>query len=143
MLKPRGPQKGVALVTGAARRIGMAVAVRLAEAGFDLALHASEGARSEAVSLADRLLQFGGKVCVITGDLSDASRCATLVPEAVERLGPLRLLVNNAAIFQADDASHIDIGLWERHFAINLRAPVLLSSAFAAQVPAGSFPVRS
>jgi len=136
VLKPRGIQKGAALVTGAARRIGMAIAVRLAEAGFDIALHASEGARSEALSVADRLAQFGGKVCVITGDLADAARCSTLVPEAAEYLGPLRLLVNNAAIFEADSAGDIDLDRWERHFAINLRAPVLLSSAFAAQVPA-------
>lgn len=125
--------RGAALVTGAARRIGLAIATRLAEAGFDLALHASVATRDEALAAANRLARHGGRVCVLTGDLADAAFCETLVPEAAGRIGALRLLVNNAAAFEADSASHIDLGIWERHFAVDLRAPVLLASAFSRQ----------
>ena len=129
---------GTALVTGAARRIGSAIAVRLAEAGFDVVLHSSERSRDKAAALAADLAARGRRCCVLTGDLADAERCATLVAEARGRLGPLSLLVNNAAIFEADSATTVDPALWDRQFAVNLRAPVILSRDFAAQAEDGA-----
>ena len=120
-------------MTGASRRIGSRIATRLAEAGFDIALHASERSRDKAEALAATLADLGVRSCVVSGDLADAARCAGLIDEARAHLGPLRLLVNNAAIFEPDSADAVDLDLWERQFAINLRAPILLSRDFAAQ----------
>ncbi|WP_158809506.1 SDR family oxidoreductase [Beijerinckia sp. L45] len=129
--------KGNALVTGASRRIGSRIATRLAEAGFDVALHASARSRDKAEGLAATLVGLGVRSCVMTGDLADAARCASLIAEARQRLGPLCLLVNNAAIFESDSAEAVDLDLWDRQFAVNLRAPVLLSRDFAAQAVPG------
>ncbi len=127
-------KKGAALVTGAARRIGLTIAYRLAEAGWDVALHSSAGSKPKAESEARRLRETtGASTCVVVCDLADADACHDLIGAAVAELGPLRLLVNNAALFEADAADALDLSLWERHFAVNLRAPVLLSSMFAAQ----------
>ena len=124
-------------MTGASRRIGSRIALRLAEAGFDVALHGSVRSRDKAEALAVAINGLGRRACVLTGDLADAARCATLVAEARAKIGPLRLLVNNAAIFEADSADAVDLDLWDRQFAINLRAPVLLARDFAAQAVPG------
>ena len=134
----RGPaSRGTALVTGAARRIGLRIATRLAAAGYDLALHTSLRSRAAAEAEASALERLGGKVAILAGDLADVAVCRTLVSRAAV-LGPVRLLVNNAALFEADSADAIDLDVWDRHFAINLRAPAILSQAFAAQVPPGA-----
>lgn len=129
--------KGAALVTGATRRIGLCIATRLAEAGYDVALHASARSRDLACKEASRLAALGVRTAAVTGDLADVDRCRLLVEEAVAALGPLRLLVNNAAIFEVDRADAFDASVWDRHFAINLRAPVVLAQHFAAQVGEG------
>ena len=64
-------------------------------------------------------------------------RLTRIVPEAVAALGPLTLLVNNASVFLKDRFGGLDIGVWQTQFDINLRAPVLLAEAFAAQLPEG------
>ncbi len=125
-----------ALVTGASARIGLAVARRLATAGYALALHASPRSRPRAEAEARRLAADGARCAVVVADLSDAGGCAALVPDAVAALGPLDLLVNNAAVFEPDAAA--DALAWDRHFAVNLRAPVILAQCFARQARAGS-----
>ncbi len=130
--------KGAALVTGAARRIGSVIARRLAAAGYDVALHTSARSRDKALDLAASLEGGGVRTCVLTGDLADADRCAALIGEARQRLGTLRLLVNNAAVFEADSAETVALDLWERQFAVNLRAPVMLARDFAAQARDGA-----
>ncbi len=129
--------KGAALVTGATRRIGLRIATRLGEAGYHVALHASARSRMAAEAEAARLEAAGTRTCVVDGDLADVDRCRALVEEAAAALGELRLLVNNAAIFEVDAADAFDAPTWERHFAINLRAPVVLAQHFAAQVRSG------
>lgn len=129
-------RKGTALVTGGARRLGLRIATRLVEAGYDLALHTSPRSRAHAEASASALERRGVNVAIVAGDLSDAAVCQELVARAAV-FGPVRLLVNNAALFEADSAEAIDLDLWERHFAVNLRAPAILSQHFAAQVPAG------
>ena len=133
-----GTGKGAALVTGAARRIGLRIATRLAEAGFDLALHASARSKAGAEAEAARLAAAHGvRAVALTAELADPLACEALVRQAHEMLGPLRLLVNNAAIFEADSVEALDLALWERVFAVNLRAPVMLARDFAAQVEPG------
>ena len=124
--------KRAALVTGAARRIGLQIATRLAAAGWDLALHASARSLARAHTEAERLAETHGiKAIAFAADLSDAGDCAGLIQAAQAALGPLRLLVNNAAVFEPDAADALDLALFDRQIAINLRAPVILASAFA------------
>ena len=126
-----------ALVTGAARRIGRAIALALVEAGYALAIHANRAA-ADAERLRGEIASKGGTAAVVTGDLSDAAAVARLVPAAVAAVGPLTLLVNNAAMFESDEIGALDAALWDRQFAVNLRAPVFLAEAFAAQARPGT-----
>jgi len=134
MAQPPPTSPRAALVTGASQRIGRAIALRLASAGFAVAIHAN---RSRAA--ADELARdIGDKATVVTGDLSDAATLPKLVASAATAIGPLTLLVNNASMFQADAFGTLAADHFDRHMAVNLRAPVLLAQAFAAQVPAGA-----
>ena len=74
------------------------------------------------------------RAAVLGADLADPAAVAGLVPAARAALGPLGVLVNNASVFEPDAVGGLDLALWERHFAVNLRAPVFLAEAFAAQV---------
>lgn len=126
-----------ALVTGAARRIGLAIAERLAGAGYDLAIHASDATRPEADEAAARLQADGHKAIVIAAELSDPAQPERIVEAAKAALGPLSVLVNNASIFERDSADAIDVALFDKLMSVNLRAPLLLAQHFANQVPDG------
>lgn len=121
-----------ALVTGGARRIGAAIVRRLAGAGYAVAIHCN-ASREDADALAGEIAAQGGRACVVVGDLADADVCQRLVEEARAALGTLGLLVNNASLFQNDALQDFTVETWDRHFAVNLRAPALLAQAFAAQ----------
>ena len=123
-----------ALVTGAARRIGRAIAVALHEAGYAVAIQANRSA-AEAEALRDEIMGSGGRAAVVRAELSDHSAVAALVPAASGAVGPLTLLVNNAATFEPDAIGSLDPERFDRQFAVNLRAPLFLSEAFAAQAP--------
>jgi NAD(P)-dependent dehydrogenase (short-subunit alcohol dehydrogenase family) len=127
-----------ALVTGAARRIGLAVAEQLAGSGYEVALHCSPSSRHEAEAEATRIAGTGVRVAVVPADLADPASPIAIVDAANAALGPLTLLVNSAALFEPDEADAPDPALLDRHFAVNLRAPVFLAAAFAAQVPEGT-----
>lgn len=129
--------KGVALVTGAAARIGRAIALDLARHGWEVALHCHEnlaGAKEAAAEIAGA----GSKAVVLQADLSSERDGAALVPRAKAALGPLTCLVNNAAVFEDDTVASATPESWARHMAVNLRAPFVLTQAFAAQLPAGA-----
>src|SRR5947209_19081889 len=123
-----------ALVTGAARRIGRAIALGLHEAGYAVAIQANRSV-TEAETLRDEIVRAGGRAAVVRADLSDHAAVAALVPAALNALGPLALLVNNAATFEPDAIGSLDAKRFDRQFAVNLRAPLFLSEAFAAQAP--------
>ncbi|MGO9006941.1 MAG: SDR family oxidoreductase [Beijerinckiaceae bacterium] len=133
-------RQGVALVTGAARRIGLAIAERLARSGYRVALHCSTASHGEAKAAAARLAAqiAGAHIFVVAADLADPETPARVIAESLAALGPLSLLVNNASAFNDDAAETFELGVWEKHFAVNLRAPVLLAREFAKQVPAGA-----
>ncbi len=124
--------KGGALVTGASARIGLAIARHLGRAGYAVVLHASPRSLLRARVEAEALARQGCRASALAADLADPASCADLVARA-SGSDPLRLLVNNAAIFENDTAAMPDPVLFDRHLAVNLRAPVLLASAFHAQ----------
>jgi NAD(P)-dependent dehydrogenase (short-subunit alcohol dehydrogenase family) len=120
-----------ALVTGGARRIGRAIALALHQAGYAVAIHAQRSLR-EADALRDEIVRNGGRSIVVQADLS-GNAAAELVDAATGALGPLSLLVNNAASFEPDEIGTLDVARFDRQIAVNLRAPLFLSEAFAAQ----------
>jgi NAD(P)-dependent dehydrogenase (short-subunit alcohol dehydrogenase family) len=125
---------GTAMVTGAGQRLGRAIAQGLAAQGYAVAIHCYRS-RAEADDIAATICKTGGKSHVVSANLADVAALPLLMAQARDALGPLTLLVNNAARFEPDEASTFDPLLWDQHFSINLRAPVLLSQAFVRQLP--------
>ena len=120
-----------ALVTGGARRIGRALALYLAGRGYDVAVHF---ATSQAD--ADETVAAMGRGVALQADLLDEAQTQSLIPRAAAALGgPLTLLINNASIFEYDTIASATRTTWDRHFESNLRAPFVLTQAFAAQAP--------
>jgi NAD(P)-dependent dehydrogenase (short-subunit alcohol dehydrogenase family) len=124
-----------ALVTGGAQRIGRAIAIALARAGHAVAIH-SHRSHAAADELCAQIVAEGGRAARVQCDLADHDQVATLIPASRAAVGPLTLLVNNAAEFEPDEIGHLDRARFDRHFAVNLRAPLFLAEAFAAQLPA-------
>jgi NAD(P)-dependent dehydrogenase (short-subunit alcohol dehydrogenase family) len=129
---------GAALVTGAAKGIGLRIAERLGAAGFPVVLHCSVASRGEAEAAAARMTELGRNARALPCDLLEPNMLGALVGKARGIFGPLVLLVNSAAIFKADDAASFDLDLWEKHFSVNLKAPLILSRDFANQLPVGT-----
>lgn len=124
-----------ALITGAGRRIGAAIAAKLAEHGAAVVIHYCNS-RAEAEELAAGIVAGGGVAKLVQGDLADLQTASDLVGAAVHELGrPLDILVNNASIFEPGGMDSSGGNAWTRHEAINLRAPFLLARAFARQLP--------
>ena len=116
-----------ALITGAGKRVGRAVALRLAEAGWDIAVHyGRSGDEAEATAV------------TLSADLAEEREAERLVGQATEALGPIGLLVNNASVFEPDRLDTMTRDSWDRHMATNLRAPVVLMQRFAGLLPADS-----
>ena len=129
---------GRALVTGAGKRLGRAMALYLAGRGHDVALHYASS-RDGAEETAEQARALGVRAVTVQADLLHEDATAGLVPAAVEALcGPLTVLVNNASIFEHDTLETATLESWNRHIGSNLRAPFVLTQAFAAQVPKGA-----
>lgn len=122
----------IALVTGAAKRIGRAVAFALAKRGYDIGVHYGTSA-ADAQALVEQLRTSGVRAEALQADLSDADSVKALIPAAVAALGPLSLLINNASVFFDDRAGTLTVERWHAHMNTNLLAPVLLAQGFAAQ----------
>ena len=127
-------RKKAALVTGAGRRIGRAIALDLATHGWAVAVH-YRSSKDEADGVVSEIEALGGHAAAVQADLASESDAEALVPLAVERLGPLACLVNNASRFEPDDALTATRESWDAHLETNLRAPFVLSQAFARQLP--------
>ncbi len=126
-----------ALVTGGAQRIGGAVVTALSRAGYAVAIHANRSTDA-ARALCRTIVASGGRAEVVAADLSDHEAVLSLVARSAGAVGPLTLLVNNAGEFEPDAIGTLDRALFDRQFAVNLRAPLFLAEKFAAQVPAGA-----
>jgi len=126
---------GKALVTGAARRLGRAMALYLAGRGHDVAVHYA-GSAEAAEEVAAEIRALGRSACTLRADLLDEEQTQALVPRAEAALGGrLTVLVNNASIFEYDNLTTATRNSWDRHMEANLRAPFVLTQRFAAQVP--------
>src|SRR5919108_1943120 len=126
-----------ALVTGAGRRIGRAIARDLAEHGWNVAVHHHSSA-DEAGQLVGEIEALGRRAVALRADLAKEAEAAGLVAAASRRLGPISLLVNSAAIFEHDLPRTADARSWQRHMAINLRAPLVLVQGLLAQLSPAS-----
>lgn len=122
-------QGAVALITGAAKRVGRAIALELAEAGADIAIH-YHLSESEALETASAIEAMGRKAICIAGDLNDPQIWPRLIAAVVRDFGKLNILVNNASMFHTDAADtfeNFDADLWEQMLRVNLTAPAALS----------------
>ena len=126
----------VVLITGAAKRLGRAIALKLAAEGFDIAVH-YRSSKVEAEALAAEVRSLGRRAALVEGELSAEAEVAALVPRAAAALGPLTALVNCASVFEDDRIGTMTRASWDKHLETNLRAPLVLSQGFAAQVPSG------
>ena len=124
-----------ALVTGGAKRLGREMTLYLAARGYDVAVHyASSKAAADAVVADIRAL--GRKAQALPADLLIEAEVQELLPAAAAALGgPIICLINNASIFEYDTLETATRTSWDRHIESNLRAPFVLSQAFAAQLP--------
>lgn len=123
----------IALVTGAARRIGREIALDLASHGFSVVVHVNRST-DEGVALASAITAAGGRAALIEGDLTDLDRVRGILSAASAHFGPPDLLVNNASLFDSDSLMDHDDSVWDRHFALHVRAPVELARDFARQL---------
>ncbi len=126
----------IVLVTGAARRIGSRLALSCARAGADIIIHYNDS-QQDAATVRDEIVEMGRRAWLLPGDFNDPQEVSEVMARASE-LGTLYALVNSAAIFEPLSLEQTNLAAWERHLAINLTAPFVLSQAFAAQVPANS-----
>ncbi|QCO56137.1 SDR family oxidoreductase [Pseudorhodobacter turbinis] len=122
-----------ALVTGAGRRLGRAMALYLASRGHDVAVHYATS-QEEAEAVVAEITAMGRRATALQADLLEEAETETLIQRAAEGLdGPLTVLVNNASIFDYDTIQSATRQSWDRHIGSNLRAPFVLTQGFAAQ----------
>ncbi len=125
------------LITGAARRVGKAIALHFARTGYDVALHYNHS-QAEAEKVAEEIRALGVRCELLQADLADSVQVAPLVTRAYAAFPTLAILVNNASVFDAGKLMESDAALYEKEFRINTQAPIFLTQAFAKYVGAGA-----
>ena len=121
-----------ALITGAGKRIGRALALDLAAHGWAVCVHYATSAEA-AHGLVSEIEQNGGQAHAVQADLADADAVEAIFPNVVDALGPVGLLINSASMFERDTVHSLTAQSWDSHLNINLRAPALLMRDFANQ----------
>ncbi|MFN3076045.1 MAG: SDR family oxidoreductase [Alphaproteobacteria bacterium] len=124
-----------ALVTGAGRRVGRAIALDLGRHGWRVAVHYHRS-EAEAEGVAREIEREGGTAAPVMADLAREEEVETLLPRAAELLGPLGCVINNASLFENDEWDTATRQSWDAHMDVNLRAPFVLTQALARQLPA-------
>ena len=124
------------LVTGAAKRVGRVIALDLAAHGWAVALHYNSST-ADAEETVAALHEKGVHAAALNADFTLEDDVQHLICRAREAVGPITALVNNAALFENDNIRNLTRESWDRHMAVNLRAPLLLSQLFAEQLPDG------
>jgi len=127
------PNGKIALVTGAGRRVGRALALALGDAGCRVAVHYGQS-EQDANETAMLIQSMGSEAITFKADLEDPKQLASLAESVRDQLGPIEILINNASIFDKISLAEISVDDWDRHLAINLRAPFLLAQAMQAQL---------
>jgi pteridine reductase len=122
------PTGRACLVTGAARRVGKAIALELARAGFDVAVHYHHS-DAEARAVAEEIHRLGRRAAIVRGDLGDPDTPARIVRETVDGLDRLDVLVNNASLFEKFPLEQTSPDVWDRTLQTNLVAPAMLIRA--------------
>ena len=125
---------GVALVTGAARRLGREIALALARAGWDVGVHYGES-RDDALRTVALIEAIGRRAVALAARLEDEGETLALLPRLAAALGPVRCVVNNASRFHYDDAASVSYGSMQAHLLPNLAAPVLLARELHRLLP--------
>ena len=129
-------QPQIAFVTGGAKRLGRAIALKLAGAGWDVAIHCHSSIDAAEATAAE-IRALGRRALVLQADLGQEAEVELLLPAIGRDLGPVSCLVNNASVFEMDKVDTATRESWDRHIETNLRAPLVLSQAFARQLPTG------
>jgi NAD(P)-dependent dehydrogenase (short-subunit alcohol dehydrogenase family) len=124
------------LVTGAAKRLGRAIALDLARHGWNVAIHYNSSEKEARATAADAATA-GVKVALVKADLAREDETASLIARAAAELGPLTALINSASLFENDDWYSVSRDSWDKHLETNLRAPFVLAQAFAQQARHG------
>jgi NAD(P)-dependent dehydrogenase (short-subunit alcohol dehydrogenase family) len=125
----------LALITGGAVRIGRAIALHVAKRGFSVAIH-YRGSKAEAEATIAEIQAMGIRGTCFRASLTEHAEVEGLLPAVSQAMGPVTCLINNASYFADDRIETVSEESWDRHIAINLKAPVFLAQAFAAQLPA-------
>ena len=129
--------KRAVLITGAAKRIGRHIALSMAGRGWDVAVHFGQSAE-HAASLVSEIRALGQNAVALQCDLSDEAEVRALLPRAIEALGPVQCIVNNASLFEQDSASDLQPATLNKHMQVNLTAPLLLAQALHAATADGA-----
>lgn len=131
---PQSPQ--TALITGAARRIGRAIALDLAAHGWRVGLHYRHS-KDDAERLAEEIRAVGGAAAALPANLADPDEVGSLIVRCAEALGAPSCLVNNASEFLPDTITSLKSSSWDTHLDVNLKAPVFLAQALYLNLPEG------
>lgn len=137
MATRRKSRNGVALVTGGARRIGREIALALARDGWDIAIHYATSREESAQTVAD-IEALGRRALAVNRDLAVEAGVRSLLAECANELGPVTCVVNNASLFEYDDASRFTSETMVRCMRTNVAAPILLAQSLHAQLPDGA-----
>ncbi|MEM8744323.1 MAG: SDR family oxidoreductase [Pseudomonadota bacterium] len=122
------------LITGSAKRIGRAIALDLARAGWRVGVHYNSS-DDDAVGTVREIEEAGGTAAALKADLTNLEATHALIPACCEKLGPPTCLINNASLFEHDEISTLTEDSFHHHMRVNLRAPVFLAQAFAKSLP--------
>lgn len=125
-----------ALITGAAKRVGRVLSLRLAEAGYRITIHYRHS-REDAETLLEEVRAIGGEGALVHGDLAEADAPTRVVEEACAAQGPVQLLVHNASLFARDRLDTVTYETLEAHMRVNLYPALLLTQAMTARLPEG------
>ena len=131
---PETQNHATALVTGAALRLGRAIALDLAKLGWRIGVH-YQTSSTEAESLVEEIERLGSKALALPADLTSEAQLRGLVQSCAEELGPPTCLINNAARFEWDSIETLDWRGWQAELDVNLRAPIFLIQEFARTLP--------
>ena len=129
------PRRAV-LITGAAKRIGRHIALTMAQRGWDVAVHFGQSL-DDAASLVAEIQALGQRAVALQCDLANAIEVRALLPRAIEALGSVHCVVNNASLFEQDSATDFVAQTLDKHMQINVTAPLLLAQALHAATKDG------